>query len=213
MCPSATGLRPVAEGHILLQGREITGLPPRLRYRQGLAHIPGDRRNIGMVLDFSVAENSILGVHRARRFRGFLGKISWSRVYAYTRTLIEHFSIMAADIRAPARSLSGGNQQKLVLARELGKHPGFVVAVQPTQGLDVAATQYIRDQLIHLRDQGKAVLLVSADLDEIFQLSDRLAVLYKGRFMGVFTPESLDAQQVGLMMGGMPLPASTGDRT
>jgi simple sugar transport system ATP-binding protein len=101
--------------------------------------------------------------------------------------------------------LSGGNQQKLVLARELGKQPGFIIAVQPTRGLDIAATQYIREQLLSLRAQGKAILLVSADLDEIFQLSDRLVVLYNGQCMGIAAPDTLDIQQVGLMMGGMAL--------
>ncbi len=204
-----TGLRPVLGGQIFLHDQEITGLSPRLLYRCGLAHVPGDRRNVGLVLDFSLAENSILGIHCTRPFRGILGQISWSRVFAYTRDLIRNFSIVATDVRTPAKSLSGGNQQKLVLARELGKQPGFVVAVHPTQGLDVAATQYIREQLIRLRDQGKGVLLVSADLEEIFQISDRIAVLYAGRFMGMATPETLDAEQVGLMMGGVALSLSS----
>jgi simple sugar transport system ATP-binding protein len=208
-----TGLRPVVHGNILLDGQDITGFPPRVLYHRGLAHIPGDRRRVGMVLDFSVAENSILGVHRTKQFQGIVGNIAWPKVYVYTRDLIKNFAIVASDVRVLAKSLSGGNQQKLVLARELGKHPGFVVAVQPTQGLDIASTQYIRDQLLHLRDQGKAILLVSADLDEIFQLSDRIAVMYGGRFMGIATPHTVDVQQVGLMIGGVPLPSVTGSPT
>jgi simple sugar transport system ATP-binding protein len=201
-----TGLRPVAAGGIFLHGQDIAGLPPRLLYRQGLAHVPADRHTVGLVLDFTVAENSILGLQRSKRFKGPLGHLGWSRIYAYAQRLLAQFAIVAADVRVPARSLSGGNQQKLVLARELGKKPSFVVAVQPTRGLDIAATQYIREQLLRLREQGKAILLVSADLDEIFHLSDRIAVLYNGRCMGIAAPEALDMQRIGLMMGGIALP-------
>jgi simple sugar transport system ATP-binding protein len=205
-----TGLRPVAGGRIFLHGRDITGLSPRALYERGLAHVPADRHQVGLVLDFTVAENSILGRHHSAPFRGGLGQLSWSSIYTYVRHLIGQFAIVVADVRLPARSMSGGNQQKLILARELGKQPDFVVAVHPTRGLDVVATQYIREQLLRLRAQGKAVLLVSADLDEIFSLSDRIAVLYNGQCMGIAPPDTLDAQQVGLMMGGLALPAPPG---
>jgi simple sugar transport system ATP-binding protein len=205
-----TGLRPVAGGGIFLYGQDITGLSPRALYERGLAHVPADRHKVGLVLDFTVAENSILGRQHSGQFRGSVGHLSWSSIYAYARHLIGQFAIVVADVRLPARSMSGGNQQKLILARELGKQPDLVVAVQPTRGLDVAATQYIRAQLLHLRAQGKAVLLVSADLDEIFALSDRVAVLYNGQCMGIASPDTLDVQQVGLMMGGLALPAPPG---
>jgi simple sugar transport system ATP-binding protein len=205
-----TGLRPVAGGGIFLHGQDITGLSPRALYERGLAHVPADRHQVGLVLDFTVAENSILGRQRSGLFRSGLGYLSWSSIYAYARHLIGQFAIVVADVRLPARSMSGGNQQKLILARELGKQADFVVAVHPTRGLDVVATQYIRDQLLHLREQGKAVLLVSADLDEIFYLSDRIAVLYNGQCMGIASPDTLDVQQVGLMMGGLALPAPPG---
>jgi simple sugar transport system ATP-binding protein len=208
-----TGLRPASGGRVLMNGQDISGLPPQALYRRGLAHVPEDRHKVGMVLDLTLAENSILGVHRALQFRGILDKILWSRVYPYTRSLIENFSILASNLRAPAKSLSGGNQQKLILAREFEKKPSLVVAVQPTRGLDVSATQYIRDRLVSLRDQGKAVLLVSADLDEIFQLSDRIAVLCEGRFMGLAAPEELDSEKIGLMMGGMAVPAQAARQT
>jgi simple sugar transport system ATP-binding protein len=207
-----TGLRAVSGGHILLHGQDITGLPPRALYRRGLAHVPADRHTVGLVLDFTLAENSILGMHQSWQFRGALGNLVWGRIFAYAQRLLAQFAIVAADVRVPARSLSGGNQQKLVLARELGKQPGFVVAVQPTRGLDIAATQYIREQLLHLRQEGKAILLVSADLEEIFHLSDRIAVLYNGQCMGMASPDALDVQQVGLMMGGMALPEVPGSQ-
>ena len=205
-----TGLHPVAGGRIFLHGQDITGLSPRALYERGLAHVPADRHQVGLVLDFTVAENSILGRQQSGQFRGRVGHLSWSSIYAYARHLIGQFAIVVADVRLPARSLSGGNQQKLILARELGKQPDFVVAVHPTRGLDVAATQYIRAQLLRLREQGRAVLLVSADLDEIFHLSDRIAVLYNGQCMGIASPDTLDVQQVGLMMGGLALPAPPG---
>jgi simple sugar transport system ATP-binding protein len=201
-----TGLRPIESGEISVNGSNIAGLGPRQLYQKGLAHVPEDRRRVGMVLDFSLAENSILGVHREKRFKGLWGKILWGKVSTHTRELIQKFSIVASDVRAPAKSLSGGNQQKLVCAREFDKRPSLVVAAQPTRGLDIQATQYIRDQLVRLRDTGKAVLLVSADLEEIFQLSDRIAVIYEGRFMGIAKPEALDRQRIGLMMGGVSSP-------
>jgi simple sugar transport system ATP-binding protein len=200
-----TGLRAPAAGGIFLHGHDITGLPPRLLYERGLAHVPADRHRVGLVLDFTLAENSLLGRQHSGQFHSRLGNLSWTKITAYARRLLSQFVIVAADVGVLARSLSGGNQQKLVLARELGKQPGFIVAVQPTRGLDIAATQYIREQLLSLRAQGKAILLVSADLDEIFQLSDRLIVLYNGQCMGIAVPDTLDMQQVGLMMGGMAL--------
>lgn len=198
-----TGLRPVEHGEISINEKNIAGQNPRQLYQQGLAHVPEDRRRLGMILEFSLSENSILGVHREKRFHGWLGKILWGKVGSHTWDLIKKFSIVASDVKAPAKSLSGGNQQKLVCAREFDKQPSLVVAAQPTRGLDISATQYIRDQLVHLRDEGKAVLLVSADLEEIFQLSDRIAVMYEGKFMGVAKPEELDRERIGLMMGGV----------
>jgi len=203
-----TGLRERESGDIIVNGSNIAGLGPRQLYQRGLAHVPEDRRRIGMVLDFSLSENSILGIHREKRFKGFWGKILWGKVGEHTRELIKKFSIVASDVKVPARSLSGGNQQKLVCAREFDKNPSLVVAAQLTRGLDIQATQYIRDQLVRLRDQGKAVLLVSADLEEIFQLSDRIAVIYEGKFMGIAKPEELDRERIGLMMGGVNAPAT-----
>jgi simple sugar transport system ATP-binding protein len=207
-----TGLRPAAGGRLLLHGQDIAGLSPRILYSRGLAHVPADRHQVGLVLDFTVAENSILGRQHSRQFHSRLGQLSWSKISTFASALLAQFAIVAADVHVPARSLSGGNQQKLVLARELGKQPSFVVAVQPTRGLDIAATQFMRQQLLCLREQGKAILLVSADLDEIFQLSDRLAVLYNGQCMGMAAPEALNMQQVGLMMGGIALPRASGSQ-
>ena len=199
-----TGLRPF-QGDVQVLGRSLKGLLPGEIGALGVAHIPEDRRKMGLILPFTVAENSVLGLQRFPRFRGALGRLRWRRIYGHARTLIEAFSIQAPGVRAPAAALSGGNQQKLVVGRELSKSPRLVIAAHPTRGLDVAATQYIRDLLARLRDEDVAVLLVSADLDEVFQLADRIGVMYEGRFTGIAPADALDRETVGLLMGGLPL--------
>ncbi len=200
-----TGLRRPEKGRILLEGRDVTGLPPSQLYRMGLGHIPEDRQGLGLVLDMSVAENSILGVQRTRLFMGKFYNLLWPSIKRHASRIIERFAVVAPSLEAPVRSLSGGNQQKLVVGRELSKEPKLIVASQPTRGLDVAATEYIRKLLVDMRTRGKAVLLVSADLDEVLQLSDRIAVMYEGEFMGIARPEELTREQIGMMMGGYRL--------
>ena len=199
-----TGLRPFA-GEAAVAGRSLKNLSPGEIGACGVAHIPEDRRRMGLILPFTVAENSILGLQCFPRFRGALGRLHWGRIHHHARDLIQRFSIQAAGVKTPAGSLSGGNQQKLVVGRELSKEPKLVIAAHPTRGLDVAATQYIRDLLVELRDRGVAILLVSADLDEVFQLADRIGVIYEGRFTGVAPIEELDRETIGLLMGGMSL--------
>ncbi len=200
-----TGLRRVEKGKILLMGIDITNRNPAQLYRLGLSHIPEDKQRLGLILDMSIAENSILGIQRNRPFMGKMLVMKWKNIFSHTEKIIKSFDIIAPGVKAPVRSLSGGNQQKLVVGREIVKAPRVIVAAQPTRGLDVAATEYIRRLLIKMRDEGKAVLLVSADLDEILQLSDRMAVIYEGEFMGIAKPEELTEEQIGLMMGGYKL--------
>lgn len=197
------GLRRWESGQVLLNGELLPQMNPRVIYERGLAHIPEDRRRVGMVLDFTVMENSILGLQSSKKFRGFLGKISNRKVKQHAQELIERFEVKTQSINTPAKSLSGGNQQKLVVGRELSKDPDFILAAQPTRGLDIGATQYIRDLLVELRDQGKAILLISAELDEIFQLADRVGVMYEGEFTGIYPTEELDRERIGLLMGGL----------
>ncbi len=200
-----TGLRRPEKGRVILEGRDVTGFAPSQLYRMGLGHIPEDRQGLGLVLDMNVAENSILGVQRARTFMGRFYNLLWSTIRRHASQIIGRFAVVAPGLDAPVRSLSGGNQQKLVVGRELSKEPKLIVAAQPTRGLDVAATEYIRKLLVEMRTKGKAVLLVSADLDEVLQLSDRMAVMYEGEFMGVARPEELTREQIGMMMGGYKL--------
>ena len=198
-----TGLRPVQGGTILINGEDTSKKGSRDLYKMGLAHIPEDKRRFGLILDFNLTENSLLGMHKDPRFVNMFRGFRWSKIHKNTEEILKKFSIAAPGIMAPARSLSGGNQQKLVVGRELDKSPSLVVAAQPTRGLDIAATHFIRDLLVKLRDEDKAVLLVSADLDEIMSVCDRIAVMYEGEFAGILTSEELDREKIGMMMGGM----------
>lgn len=198
-----TGLRAWESGEAIFDGIPIRSMDPQSSYIRGLAHIPEDRRRVGMILDFSVLENSVLGLQRTEPFRGALGRLSWGKVRHHAEHIVDKFDVKIADINSPIKSLSGGNQQKLVVGRELSKDPKLIIAAQPTRGLDIAATQFIRDLLVQLRDEGKAILLVSAELDEIFQLADRVGVIFEGKFTGITKTEQLDREKIGLMMGGM----------
>ncbi|WP_148882332.1 ABC transporter ATP-binding protein [Thermococcus aciditolerans] len=197
-----TGLRKVEKGKVYLKGADITGKKPRELYDMGMAHVPEDRTHMGLILEMSVMENSILGMHWRKEFsKGFL--LDWDKVEAHAKRLIEEFEVSAPGTKAPVKSLSGGNQQKLIVAREVSKKPEFIIAAQPTRGVDVASTEYIRNYLVKLRNDNKAVLLVSADLDEVLQLSDRMAIMYEGQFMGIVKPDEVTEEQIGLMMGGV----------
>jgi len=198
-----TGLRTIEKGEIRINGVEISRKNPVELYRMGLAHIPEDKRKLGLILDFDVAENSILGLHKEPKFSGRVGYLNWKKVYSYAIGLIERFGVITPSIMTNAKSLSGGNQQRLVAARELSKPSSLIVAAHPTRGLDVAATHYIRELLIEMRDVGKAVLLISADLDEVTLLSDRIAVMYEGKFIGLGRPSEFNRRDLGLMMGGV----------
>ncbi|MGD9675122.1 MAG: ABC transporter ATP-binding protein [Candidatus Bipolaricaulia bacterium] len=198
-----TGLRVPVSGTAMIRGTNILGKDPRQIYRLGVAHVPEDRWRLGLVLPFTLAENAILGVHQWAEFKGPLGFVRRGRVNRHVRQLMERFDIQATGPNAPAKSLSGGNQQKLIVGRELAKDPAIVVASQPTRGLDIGAAKYIRDLLIEMRDNGRAILLVSADLDEVLALADRLAIMYEGRFMGESCPGELTREQIGMLMGGV----------
>ncbi|MFS8629460.1 MAG: ABC transporter ATP-binding protein [Limnochordales bacterium] len=199
-----SGLRPIAGGEAYLHDKPIKGKGPRELYAMGLAHIPEDRHRLGMVAELSVMENSILGMHREKRFRRALpGTLHWGKVRRHAEEIIKTFDVVAAGVSAPMRSLSGGNQQKLVAGRELTKKPSLVIAGQPTRGLDVAATAFIRDLLVDIRNQGQAVLLVSADLDETLALADRIAVMYEGEILAVLSRDEFDRERIGLLMGGV----------
>ncbi|MFN3346324.1 MAG: ABC transporter ATP-binding protein [Candidatus Bipolaricaulaceae bacterium] len=197
------GLRPIEAGSVFLLGKLVTGRSPLELYRLGLAHIPEDRWKYGLVLSFTVWENAILGMQRERAFRGVLALLRRRLAQAHAERLVKEFQIQTAGLHVPVKSLSGGNQQKLIAGRELTKDPKVIVAAQPTRGLDIGAAQFIRELLVKLRDEGRAILLVSADLDEVLSLADRVAFMYEGTFSGIARPGELTPEAIGLYMGGV----------
>ena len=197
-----TGLRPTTQGQVLLEGTDITGELPGAITKQQLAYIPEERMRDGMIQEFTVAENMILRDHQEEPFsrRGFL----YLRVIAENADrLIKNFQIKTPSRDTAIKSLSGGNIQKAVVARELARAPRVLIAAQPTRGVDIGATEYIHALLLEQRQNGLAILLISEDLDEIMALSDRIAVIYEGRIMGVVDGEEATPEQLGLMMAGV----------
>ena len=194
------GLRPISGGRIHLADREITSLPASDRLQLGIAHIPNDRKSEGLVGSMSIAENLALKHGFARH-----GLMRWPTIRRTARQMIEQFSISTLSPHAPVATLSGGNQQKVILARELAlSNPKIVIAMNPARGLDVAATQFVYEQLLACRSRGGAVLLIGSELDELLALCDRIGVLYSGRFaMSDFPGEGAD--QIGRMMTGTAL--------
>ena len=201
------GLRPIARGSILLGGREITGKTVRERFDAGLAHIPEDRQSLGLVLGFSVAENLILGRHRS--FRKFLG-LDLRRMQKESGRLIERFDIRPPSRDALAGTLSGGNQQKVVVARELSRFPRVLLAGQPTRGVDIGAVAAIHEKILQAREKSVGVLLVSSDLGELLALSDRLLVMNRGRIVARLEADEATPELLGELMTGADGPEPAG---
>jgi simple sugar transport system ATP-binding protein len=195
------GTRTVSAGHILLGDHDITGAGARATRDAGIGHIPEDRRGAGLVLNYSIADNLIFGRQRQPTFarNGFVLRLG--AVSDWARQLISQFDIRTPSADAPARSLSGGNQQKVIVARELAARPKVLLASQPTRGVDIGAIEFIHRQLVAERDAGSAILLVSAELDEIRSLSDRIAVMYEGRIVSIEPPDTPE-ERLGLLMTG-----------
>jgi len=196
-----TGLRKATSGHIYVNGIDVLNNQPRTLIEQGVAHIPEDRQNRGLILDFTVAENFVLRNYYKPPFsRGI--NLDYRKVHAYARELISEFDVRTPSENVPVKSLSGGNQQKVVVARELSGEPKLLIASQPTRGLDVGAIEFVHKRLIAQRDQGKAILLVSLELDEIMSLSDRILVIYEGQIVGEMTADEATEGELGLLMAG-----------
>lgn len=196
-----TGLRKVTGGKIILNGEEINGLSPRKIFEKKVAYVPEDRQLRGLVLDFSLSENMVLkNFYRPPFAKGI--RIFWDKVRDYARKLIKEFDVRTPDENVTAKSLSGGNQQKVILAREMSYEPDLIVIAQPTRGLDVGAIEFVHNRLVEARDQGRAVLLISLELDEIMALSDRIAVIYEGEIVGEMPASEATEEQLGLLMAG-----------
>ncbi len=197
-----TGIEKVSSGKITLCGKDITKTSVRTRSKTGMSNIPEDRHKYGLVLDYNLAENIILQKYWERDFQTY-GFIKKNTVNSYAESLIEQYDVRSGQgISTIVRSMSGGNQQKAIIAREMDKDHELLVAVQPTRGLDVGAIEYIHKQLIKSRDEGKAVLLVSLELDEVMNLSDRILVMYEGEIVGELDPKETTVQELGLYMSG-----------
>jgi len=195
------GLRQPRSGTIVLNGRDVTRTSARTFISLGVGHIPADRHRMGIVLEHSIADNLVLSTYDQRPFASGIVR-QLAAVWAYAQKLITSFDIRAESPSQPVGSLSGGNQQKVVAARELGRNPKVLIASQPTRGLDVGSIEFIHRQIVTQRDAGLGVLLVSSELDEVLSLSDRVAVMYRGRIVGVLEGNAAEREKIGLMMAG-----------
>lgn len=199
-----TGLTKVESGTIKLKGKDITGKKPRDITETGLGHIPEDRHRHGLVLPMKLEENMSLQQYYQKPFskNGFLNH---SKIKEYAKKLIDEFDVRTQSEESTAASLSGGNQQKAIIAREISRDPALLIAAQPTRGLDVGAIEYIHKRLIEQRDNGKAVLLMSYELDEVMNVSDRIAVMYDGKIIAIVNADETSENELGLLMAGVPL--------
>ena len=195
-------MTPIDGGTIFLNGKDITKESIRQRCLDGMAHIPEDRHKDGLVLDYTLQENLILQSYYTDRFQRH-GFLKFDAIRAYAKGLIQRFDIRSSqEEKSIVRGMSGGNQQKAIIARELDRNPEIVIAVQPVRGLDVGAIEYIHRQLIAQRDAGKAVLLVSLELDEVMNVSDRIIVMYEGEIVADVNPKEVTVEELGLYMAG-----------
>jgi general nucleoside transport system ATP-binding protein len=195
------GLRTPTAGRIALKNKDITTLDCAECRKEGIAFIPEDRQERGLVLDMTLWENAVLGRQRSSDYSSGFGVLFINKIKDFASRLIKSFDVRARNATVDARTLSGGNQQKLILARELDGDPVLVIAHQPTRGLDVGAIEFVWSRLLERRSKGGAVLLISAELDEIFALSDRIVTIYEGRITGEFAPDT-PAEELGLAMTG-----------
>ena len=198
-----TGLEPLVSGKISLCGKDITHASIRHRNTMGMSHIPEDRHKHGLVLDYTLEDNMILQRYFEPEFTDKFGFLRRKNIRAYAERLIEQYDVRSGQGPVTvARSMSGGNQQKAIIAREIDKNPQLLIAVQPTRGLDVGAIEYIHKQIVAQRDAGKAVLLVSLELDEVMTVSDRILVMYEGEIVGELDPKTTTVEELGLYMAG-----------
>ncbi len=202
LAEAVTGLRKVTGGHIRLEGKNVANLLPAELTERMLSYIPEERMRDGMIKDFTVAENMILREHHKPPY-SHSGFLNLGAIARHCDKLISQFHVKTPSQETLAKNLSGGNIQKVVIARELSRQPRAIIAAQPTRGLDIGATEYVRQQLIEQRNAGTAILLISEDLDEILSLSDRIAVIYEGQIMDIVPREQATPEKLGLLMAGV----------
>ena len=200
-------IRPLKSGVVRYKGKDITDWGIKDRLNSGFAHIPADRHEHGLILDFTISENTVLNDFNKEPYTK-KGVFSPLKVKENGKILVSEYDVRPADSELPARLLSGGNQQKVVLARELSKQPSLIIASQPTRGLDIGATEFVHKRLIEEKKKGAAILVISSDLDELLLISDRILVMFEGKFVGEVCGPEYDFKQIGLLMGGIS-PADT----
>jgi general nucleoside transport system ATP-binding protein len=200
LCEALIGLQPAASGHIRLGGRDLTRATPRQRLHAGLAYVPEDRQEDGLVGDFSVADNMILDTYNQRPYASGIN-LNLAAIASNAAERVTEFDVRTTSADTAVSTLSGGNQQKVILARELGREHKVLVASQPTRGLDVGSIEFVHKRIVAARDSGVAVLIVSSELDEIYALADRIGVMYEGRITG-FRPPTVPVEELGLLMAG-----------
>ena len=205
-----TGLRKIESGSVELKGQSIVGLHPRQITEMSVGHVPEDRHRDGLVLDMMISENIALQTYYKEPLSK-KGILNYTNIIGYAKQLMQEFDVRAASEIVPASALSGGNQQKAIIAREVDRNPDLLIVSQPTRGLDVGAIEYIHKRLIQERDNGKAVLVVSFELDEILNVSDRIAVIHDGKIQGIVTPETTNKQELGVLMAGGELEKEKSD--
>jgi len=205
-----TGLRKIESGGVELKGQSIVGLHPRQITEMSVGHVPEDRHRDGLVLEMMISENIALQTYYKEPLSK-KGILNYNNIIGYAKQLMQEFDVRAASEIVPASALSGGNQQKAIIAREVDRNPDLLIVSQPTRGLDVGAIEYIHKRLIQERDNGKAVLVVSFELDEILNVSDRIAVIHDGKIQGIVTPETTNKQELGVLMAGGELEKEKSD--
>ncbi len=206
-----TGLRKVLDGHVRIVGLDTTHASPRTITEQGVAHVPEDRQRDGLVLSFPVADNLVLSTYYLRPYAWGVA-LQEKAILATASALVREFDVRTPGVDTPVSNLSGGNQQKVIVAREFSRPIKVLIASQPTRGLDVGSIEYIHRRIIEKRDEGTGVLLVSSELDEIMELSDRIAVMYKGQIMATVKADQVTREQLGLMMAGVEVKGDSVER-
>lgn len=199
-----TGLRKIESGTITINGKDATNNKPREITEIGVGHVPEDRHKYGLVLPLPLSENITLQTYYQEPFSK-KGILNFTEIQQYAKRLIEEYDVRTTSEQAPAASLSGGNQQKAIIAREVDRDPELLIVAQPTRGLDVGAIEYIHKRLVEQRDKNKGVLLVSFELDEILNVSDRIAVIHAGEIVGIVDSKETSENELGLLMAGYSL--------
>jgi simple sugar transport system ATP-binding protein len=202
LAEAIAGLRTPTAGSIKISGTEVVGMAPKEVRRAGLAYVPEKRMKDGAISEFTVSENILLIDHDKKQYLS-RGLFDFAAISEHSQALVDEYTVKTPTLDTPTKNLSGGNIQKMIIARELSGTPEVLVAAQPTRGVDIGAAEYIHKRLIEQRDQNTAILMISEDLDEVFGVSDRVIVMYEGKIMGIVDPKTASREEVGLMMAGV----------